>query len=459
MTTQSDAAYLKRLGARILSEANDLKRTPAALAKELGIPFDTVELAIAGGAEPEAAEKILQVMADTYPVSLSALWVERDDTENGAKFMRAVQSTESSRVFDRPDRKGRLSPYYEYRDTAMSRAAPFKPEWIKELRFVDDSDPDNPDVAYNHGHLMHQQTFFIGEVNFYWKSGGRSRCAEMNTGDSNYITPFVPHSFTSRNPDKPGLIVAVTYAGQVRDAMNTFSQVGGDVIAPYAGDLRDLKSVLGARLKRHLAAESLSATEFKRRLTDAGLETRRAAELADAAVIPNIEEFEILAGALNVRPADLMVTDMPLDQEVAIVSAPEAVSRGYPSDSVPAYQLMEMARVRHQPQLKGFDLRALPGNAGAQSPFRHMLHEYVYNYGDVPIDVLWNEDQSDQLQPGDSAYFRPLTAHCFANRNEVEGRLVIVRVPGQMSDAAIDEFAAFHPAGRERALLENKSWF
>ena len=38
---------------------------------------------------------------------------------------------------------------------------------------------------------------------------------EMNTGDSNFITPFWKHSFTSRDSSKEAYIVAVTFSGDV----------------------------------------------------------------------------------------------------------------------------------------------------------------------------------------------------------------------------------------------------
>ena len=50
----------------------------------------------------------------------------------------------------------------------MSRLGPFRPEWIKELRHVEDNDPHNPDVQFNNGHLMMQTTLFVGPVNFYY---------------------------------------------------------------------------------------------------------------------------------------------------------------------------------------------------------------------------------------------------------------------------------------------------
>ena len=88
-------------------------------------------------------------------------------------------------------------PYYEYRDTAMSRLASFRPEWIKELCEVTDDDPANPEIQWNNGHFLHQFTYFIGDVNFYYYEGREKRVACMGTGDTMYITPFIPHSFAT----------------------------------------------------------------------------------------------------------------------------------------------------------------------------------------------------------------------------------------------------------------------
>ena len=93
----------------------------------------------------------------------------------------------------------------------MSKLSPIYPEWIKPLVSVDNSNPRNKLVCYNKGHILHQFTFFIGKVNFYWKDSDGYHCAEMNTGDSNYIPPYISHSFTSRDKNNLGLIIAVTF--------------------------------------------------------------------------------------------------------------------------------------------------------------------------------------------------------------------------------------------------------
>ena len=77
--------------------------------------------------------------------------------------MTAEDSEKSKRIMHRAGK-----PYYEYRDTAMSKVAPFRPEWIMELCSVNDNDPENSKVLqWNNGHFMHQFTYFIGNVNFY----------------------------------------------------------------------------------------------------------------------------------------------------------------------------------------------------------------------------------------------------------------------------------------------------
>ena len=459
MTDDINGRYKKALGARILSEANDLKRTREALAVELELPQATVDAVIAGEADVEMAQGLIRAMADFYPISLADLWLEPDDTDDGAAIMRAETSRSTSRVFDRKDRNGALTPYYEYRDTAMSRTGPFKPEWIKELRVVDDVDPDNPDVAYNNGHLMHQQTFFIGEVNFYWSLDGETHCAEMNTGDSNYITPFVPHSFTSRDPDNPGLIIAVTFAGDVRRALDDFARVSPDDANALAGDLRSAEAAYKARLNRHMDTESIVSSELVNRLVATGVAPDRAGELAAGGSPASPGETDKVAATLHIRPADLMVASMAAEEQVALSFARESEARPWPSGNSPDCRLADLARTKHQPGLKGFAADVLADGASTTS-FKHGLFEYVYNYGDDPVTLAWADKRADILAPGDSACIRPMVPHGFSQTPDGgEGRLCVVRVPGFLGTSSLDEFATFASEGRGRVASETKQWF
>lgn len=455
-----DRAYAKRLGSRIFSEANDLKRTPDALARELGWEIADVQRVINGEADIETSKALLMQMTEAYPVALSALWLDPDDTDEGVVIMSSAASAASGRVFERKDRNGELSPYYEYRDTAMSRLAPYRPEWILELRHVGDSDPENPDVAFNHGHLMHQLTFFVGEVNFYWISNGKRYCREMNTGDSALITPFVPHSFTSRNPDEEerGLIVAVTYGGAVRQAAASLSHLDVEQMDSAAGDMRDEGLIFKARIERYRNNESLSVSGLANRLEDAGITAERAVGLAAAGLLPNAEELSVLGAALAVKPGDLWFVPMTEDNEVAITHLASSERRPFPDTNAPFCELSELARTPHQPGQRGFNVVMLGGAADTDGPgFQHQLHEYLYNYSDQDIELFWGDGRSASIGPGDSAYIRPMVEHWL--QGPAGACLAMSRIAGELVDDVFDEFATFATDGRSRALAETKRWF
>jgi methylphosphonate synthase len=454
----SDREYLRRIGARVFGEANDLKRTPQALADDLGQPLDVIQNVIDGETDVETAEGLLRAIADLYPVSFADLWVERDDTDAGVVVMRAKDSAGTSRVFERVDRDGNLSDYYEYRDTAMSSRGPYKPEWIKELRLVTDSDPNNPDVAYNNGHLMFQLTFFIGEVNFYWQIGGEKFVSEMNTGDSNFITPYVPHSFASRNPDAPGLIVAVTFVGAVRRALESFQQLGAQEADVLAGNSVEPLSRQAAVIARNRDAESLGVDDLSRRLQDRGIESDRARLLSSGGVLPSADEIEALAAAMNVLPRDLMVSPRSPAEAVTVGKIAETEARAFPASNSAQYQLTDLARTRHQPEVKGFEV-AVIGDDRDKGRLRHGLHEYVYNYGDAPVTLWWGENRAEDLAPGDSAYIRPMVPHGLTRaKGGSDGHVVMIRVPGAVSGPVLDEFSGFS-ADRSRVMGETKRWF
>ena len=393
-------------------------------------------------------------MVSTYPVSLTDLWIEKDDTDGGVKIVSASNSKSSRRIFERLNSGGVPSQYYEYRDTAMSKMAPFRPEWIRQLRIVSDADPNNNDVAYNHGHLMHQMTFFVGPVNFYWEVGETQHCAELDTGDSNYITPFVPHSFTSRVSNNLGLIIAVTYGGAVRRALDEFRHIKPEDAESLVADPRRKDRVFAKLLARYAASESMSTGQLLERLILAGIPKARACSLMGEGE-PTSEEIERIANALHLRPADITVAPMKLEEEV-VVHKRSQIGRLYPDDSEPSYEFRELARTKHQPDVKGLDVSVI-GNG--RSEIRHGLHEYIYNYGEAPVTMYWGNNRTALLAPGDSAYVKPLIKHSFEKIDSNTGKLVMIRVPGGLNGSVLDEFSTFSPMGRSRVIEESKRWF
>ena len=133
--------------------------------------------------------------------------------------------------------------------------------------------------------------------------------------------------------------------------------------------------------------------------------------------------------------------------------------RPFPDGDAPAYKMTQLARSRHQPYMKGFEVVVL-GGGNDNAYFEHSLHQYVYNYGDEPVKLIWEPDKLAILQSGDSAYIRPLVRHQFdIPVGAKEGHLAVIRIPGQLTDQVLDEYAAFAADGRNRAIAETRCWF
>ena len=201
---------------------NDLKRRPADAAKDLNISEKKINNILNG--KEDLNINIINKAISIWPINHSDLFPIIDDTTLGYKKFNKRNSDQTSRIMYRKGKE-----YYNYKDTVMSKVSTFRPEWIQELVVVKDNDPNNPNVVYNNGHFLHQFTYFIGPVNFYYMDNHKKKVAKMNTGDSMHISPYIPHSFTTRKnkENKLGLILALTYSGNIdSDVLNELSAIG-----------------------------------------------------------------------------------------------------------------------------------------------------------------------------------------------------------------------------------------
>lgn len=471
LSEEDTRTQVKAMGSCLLSEANDLKRPLPIVAKELNVSLDLLECLLRGDLEVSDALDVVRKMSEVYAVPLNDLWLDADDTLAGCRVFSFEQAESSSRVLDRQDRSGRRTPYYEYRDSAMSRCSQFRPEWIKVLRVVTSGDPLDPDIQMNNGHLMMQTTLFIGPVDFYWKDRhGKVHRREMNTGDSNYISPFVPHSFTARKDAPEAIIIAVTYGGAVRRAFTELSRVGAAQVARLAGDWRDPTEARKCLLKRRLAAECLSFQDLAPKLAAQNIPAGRVEELLEGHEASEAE-LEALALVLHVRKADLLVSPLQDEEEVVVTFAADSCAEARRSES---YVLAPLARTRHQPDLKTFDLEVLEG-ARPGHCLGCGLHSFIYHFGSEPVQLTWGAGSSQILRPGDSAYVAPMVEHRFSvipQAQQVHGtknqngaacgvgrHLLLVRIPGQLSGETLAEFATFSACGRERVGAETVRWY
>lgn len=439
---------LVKSGQNFLGILNDIKRRPQDAARELGMSLDEINAIISG--KKAISQEIVDKAVKIWPVNARDFYIIRDDCPLGVKIMTAEESKQSSRIMERAGK-----PYYEYRDTAMSTTAPFRPEWILEMCYVDDNSPSNPAVQWNNGHFMHQFTYFIGDVNFYYRTqDGEKKVAVMSTGDSMYITPFTPHTFTTRKGAKQnGLILALTYGSKLTgDIQQELSALSVGLGAEFALDFSTIQNASSSLLKFHRDVANLSLDELSRRtgLSRSDLET-----FEKGTKMPQIHEIEKIAEAMNVNMRDLMPNDKTEDK--VIVKHHDEGRKWYYPESTSAYQFLDLASSTALPYSKAFEVDVM-NSQDNELDLKAGSHQYVYNVGQSTISFTWEFDgkqYTEKINPNDSAYVKPFVRHNFRGN----GKLLILRIGGKISGDSQRELSFVGKENAKRAIAETMQWF
>ena len=443
---------LIRFGNYFLGILNDLKRRPEDAANELNVPLEEITDIIEG--KKEITSEIISRAVKIWPVNYRDFFLIRDDCPDGIKIMRNEDSAKSSRVMDR----GGL-PYYEYRDTAMSSVALFRPEWIEELCIVADNDPNNAVVQWNNGHFMHQFTYFIGDVNYYYRGpDGEKKVAIMNTGDSVYGTPFRPHSFATRKgAKKNGLILALTYGNQLAaDTQQELSAIGKELSLPYWLDFSSRKNAFAVLLNFHRNCASLSFEELEKRTS---INKEKLIQYENSSEIPSYETIVSLAAAMNVNARDLLPNDVIEDK--VVVQYYKDSAKWYFPQTTKTYEIVELAHSRNLPFSKAFEFTTLKENDSNSLEELDLivgLHQYIYNVGENTVHLNWkinNKSHTEELKPGDSAYIKPNVPHNFRSK----GKLMVLRIAGRVAGDAQRELSSLDKNDAHRAISEVSMWF
>lgn len=430
-----------KLGVLLRTALNDLKRTPEIVGKELGIPVTMIDAVVHGqDFDRDHAWKIINLITDFYAVDKKHLSLNIDSSNGGVWHCTRQQSIDSARIFDRCNADGVSVPYYRYMDTAMASVAPFKPELIEMLVQVGDNDAMNTNVVMNKGHLLAQMTFFIGPVNFYCTIRGKRQCVAMNTGDSCIITPFVPHSFTTRDSSQYSAIIAVTFSTRVRDALPDLVLQNTQKLLAAAGDARDPGACRELRIRRAAELRGMSMQDVERLLS---ADHRQA------------EQDAILSRCLNVPQALLTVQEVKVDQEVQY-----AFSSKSPGDGQGRNERKPLASAMHMPDCGGFEWYVKERDT-MQSQF----FNYFYNHGKIPVSVEIEEDgviQERVFAPGDSFVLKPFVdikvAPDLHNSTET-AKIVVVKVAGCVGVHALNEISTFAAEGRDNMSSNVTKWW
>ncbi len=445
--TKLDIQMIKS-GKNFLGILNDIKRRPEDAAKELQISLDEINSIISG--KKSLTSEIVSKAVKIWPVNTRDFYVIQDDCPSGIKIMRSEESKKSSRIMNRAG-----NPYYEYRDTVMSTVAPFRPEWILDLCIVDDNDATNSKVQWNNGHFMHQFTYFIGEVNFYYRDlDGNKKVEIMNTGDSMYITPFTPHSFATRKGAKEhGLILALTYGGKLTgDVQQELSGLSVELGTNFALDFSSKESSSASLLKYHRAISNLSLEALSKN-TSISIPDLQLFEIGTK--IPSISNLKEIAHALTINLRDLLPND-EIEDKVIIKHNNEGKNWFYP-ENTKSYEFNELANTSVLPFSKSFEIKIL-NSTNSELDLESGLHQYVYNVGDSSVLINWklgNTQSNELIHPHDSVYMKPFIKHNFSGN----GKLLVLRIGGKIAGDSQRELSVVGRNNAERAISETMQWF
>ena len=437
----------KRIGRNFLGILNDLKRRPEDAAEELGVTATEISLIIEG--KKKLTSEMISHAAQIWPINERDFHIIKDDCNFGVKIMTSEYSEKSSRIMNRGGK-----PYYEYRDTVMSSLAPFRPEWIRELCSVDDNDPENPNVQWNRGHFMHQFTYFINDVNFYYlDSNNKKQVAIMNTGDSMYISPFTPHTFATRSsPKQNGLILALTYGNKLTgDVQQELSAISSELGQKYALDFSSKQHTFSSLLKFHREIGSISINELSQR---SNVSERKIEDFENNVSMPSEIELQSLATSLNINTRDLRPNEK-IENKVILQCHKEGKDWFYPESK--NYKFHDLASSTTLPYSKAFEIDMLSQDDSSLD-LEVGLHQYIYNIGNTDVILNWsynNKQFKEIIHSGDSAYLKPFLQHNFRG----SGKLLVLRLGGKITGDSQRELSFVGKRSVKRAINESLQWF
>ena len=438
-----DNAELKKSAHNLRGLLNDLKRRPEDAAKELSFDIEDLEDFLSG-TKPVSLE-FIQAACDKWPINERDFFVIKDDCPSGLKIMRSSDSNKSSRIMERAGK-----PYYDYRDTVITSSTTFRPEWIEELCIVDDNDPNNKSVQWNNGHFMHQFTYFIGDVNYYYVDENGKKCVGiMNTGDSCYITPFVPHSFTTRaGSKKPGLILALTFGSSLSgDAQQELAAISNPISASeFALDFTSYEKGIGSLIKYFRNSFSISLEELSKR-SEISEEKLNDIENGSSSTL---DELKTISASMNINLRDILSND--LIEPATIIQKHDEGNQWKLANN--AYQVVELANSSTLPYARSLEISVFSESDHEDYDQNIGLHQYIYNIGDSELTINF-ENGKEKLCPGDSCYIKPFLKHNFRGN----GKILCLRIGGKIGGDPQRELSIIGKKNSERAISESMPWF
>ncbi len=269
-----------------------------------------------------------------------------------------------------------------------------------------------------------------------------------------YITPFTPHTFTTRKDAKQdGLILALTYGSKLTgDIQQELSALSVGLGSEFALDFSTKQNASSSLLKFHRDVANLSLDEISRQTNISK------SELEDFEIgkkVPSVSEIEKIAQAMNVNVRDLMPNDKTEDK--VIVKFHNEGKKWYYPESTKAYQFLELASSTTLPYSKAFEVE-ISESQNKDLDLRAGSHQYLYNIGQTTVSFTWEFDgkqHTEKIKPDDSAYVKPFVKHNFRG----QGKILILRIGGKITGDSQRELSLVGKENAKRAIAETMQWF
>ena len=414
---------------RLRQILNDLKRRPEDAARELKISHAKLKKILNGKANLDfkTVKKIIKI----WPVQVDSLINHKFFYKKSPdiKIFTKKQSLKTSRIIKRNGKD-----YYEYRDTVMEKFAPFRPEWIRTICKVNNNKPTNKKVIWNKGHLLHQFTYFVGNINFYYVNDkGAKSVAKMKTGDSMYISPYVPHSFASRD-NLENFIIALTYLDKVTPQLqDNLTLIGNLNAKKILVDVKDGSKINKDLIKRFKNNLLLTDEEISKRLKK----------------IKKNNVYEKYSNILGVNTKDVLAFDKR--DKVTINKKNNSNKWYFPNSRQKTFQISELASSKFVPDAKSIEINVLKNN---NIVLENFCHQYLYVLSDNI--KLKHNSKIFKLNKDDTFYLKPFVRFSIINKN---ANVLILRVPGNISGDNLLQLSQLGKKNIERVLSENSRWY
>ncbi len=412
---------------------NDLKRTSDVAKNELKI--STKQLKSYLRKDKSLDIKLVEKICSKWPIHPQELISSKILFNKPYRFFSNSKSRKSSRTIKR----GKIN-YYEYRDTVITNNAPFKPEWIRQLCLVKNNKPNNKNLKWNKGHLLHQLTYFVGKVNYYYiDKKGNKKVAIMNTGDAMYISPYTPHTFASRDKNLNAHIIAVTFTGkitnEVQNHLFSFNKKNFKNFVSF----KSLKDLVNMKLKDNC----ITYSEFEKTINENNLRKK----LNSKKIALNLRKKlrEHLDINFNYFFPKVLLGN-------TIIKKDNSCLKYFFPQKNKDYSIKNIFTFNYLSGLSMFELKAL--KTKSKSYLDSSKHQYIYVLNNNLIFKYNNRVLA--LKEGDSLYIKPFEKFKVCGKN---GKALCIRLEGNLSDQIMFELSRINTKDLERVINEKEKWF